>query len=68
MRCQDKDGAPEVRFFFQPGGMGVCEFGIGSSNDLDGHLRLDEAFEKIKANDAHDIVSNTYANMQRGMN
>ena len=29
MRRQDKDGGPEVRLYFKPDGMGVCEFGIG---------------------------------------
>ena len=69
LRCQDKDGAPEVRFFFQPDGMGVCEFGIGANNDVDANIRLDKVFEEIKANDAHDIVFHTFAGMQsRGAN
>lgn len=69
MRCHDKNGAPEVRFFFEPDGMGVCEFGIGINGSENESRRIDEIFETINGNEAHELVFHTLAGMQsRGVN
>jgi hypothetical protein len=58
MRRQDKDGAPELRLYFQPDGMGVCEFGIGLRDDLPGDAgkRIDEAFATLNGQAATEMV------------
>jgi hypothetical protein len=68
MRCQDNDGSPEVRFFFQPEGMGVCQFAIGprDDDDRDDQNLMDAAFEAIKGAGAHEMVFAWVRQMEAG--
>lgn len=66
MRRQDKDGAPEVRLYFQPDGMGVCEFGIAVKDGEDASTRMDVVFENIKGNEAHELVYGYVRHMEQG--
>lgn len=73
MRRQDKDGGPEVRIYFQPEGMGVCEFGIGFRDDVPGDAaeRLDRAFVGLNGQAAVELVDGYMANMaakSKGLN
>jgi hypothetical protein len=71
MRRQDKDGGPEVRLYFQPKGMGVCEFGIGFRDDTtpgDAEVRLDAAFHSLTGTSATELVDGYLANMKRKTN
>ena len=45
MKRQDSQGAPEIRFYFEGEGYGVCEFGIGFMDDDNAQARLDQAFK-----------------------
>lgn len=68
MRRQDKDGGPEVRLYFQPEGMGVCEFGIGFKDDTevgDAARRLDKAFLSLTGQSAIELVDGYFNHMQR---
>ena len=67
MRRQDKDGGPEVRLYFEPEGMGVCEFGIGFRDDEPGDAaeRLDRAFESLNGNQAVELIDGYMNHMQR---
>ena len=57
IRGQDKDGAPEIRFFFKPDGFGVCNFGIAPNDDEhDTSSRLDRAFDEMTGQQAVEIV------------
>ena len=68
MRRQDKDGGPEIRVYFLPDSMGVCEFGFGFKNDDDGdaETRLDQAFDTLTYRSALDLVDGYYSHMTRG--
>ena len=66
MRRQDKDGGPEVRLYFEPEGMGVCEFGIGFRDDEPGDAagRLDKAFQNLNGNEAVELVDGYMKHIQ----
>jgi hypothetical protein len=65
IRGQDKDGAPEIRFFFKPDGFGVCNFGIAPNDDgLDTASRLDLAFSEMTGQQAVEIVDGWLHHMQ----
>lgn len=68
MRCQDHRGEPEVRMYFQPEGMGVCEFAVGPriGDEGDPLDLMDVVFEKIKGNEAHEIVYSWVRQMEHG--
>ena len=67
MRRQDKDGGPEVRIYFQPEGMGVCEFGIGFRDNEPGDApeRLDKAFKSLDGSEATILIESYLDQMQR---
>ena len=65
IRGQDKDGAPEIRFFFKPDGFGVCNFGIAPNDDRpDTDARLDLAFSEMTGQQATEIVDGWLQHMQ----
>lgn len=65
IRGQDKDGAPEIRFFFKPDGFGVCNFGIAPNDDRpDTDARLDLAFSEMTGQQATEIVDGWLSHMQ----
>lgn len=65
IRGQDKDGAPELRFFFKPDGFGVCNFGIAPNDDRhDTDARLDLAFSEMTGQQAVEIVDGWLHHMQ----
>jgi hypothetical protein len=55
MLRQNKDGAPEIRMYFQPSGFGVCDFAIGYEREVT-ESRMRQAFESITQQDAVDLV------------
>jgi hypothetical protein len=60
---QDKEGAPEIRFFFKPDGFGVCDFGIGFETD-GAESRMHQAFESITPQEATELVDGYMKHMQ----
>lgn len=65
IRGQDRDGAPEIRFFFKPDGFGVCNFGIAPNDDDAGvERRLDQAFDQMTGQEAVEIVDGWLSQMQ----
>ncbi|MXS82257.1 hypothetical protein [Nitrosomonas oligotropha] len=51
-----KEG-PEVRFYFQPEGLGVCSVALdGFGDDENGWDAVDKAFEQIDAETAVNVV------------
>lgn len=60
---QDKEGAPEIRFFFKPDGFGVCDFGIGFETD-GAEGRMHQAFESITPQEATELVDGYMKHMQ----
>lgn len=70
MRRQDKDGGPEVRLYFKPEGMGVCEFGIGFRDNEpgDASARLDQAFNSLDGQEAVILIDSYMKSMQARAN
>jgi len=64
IRGQDESGAPEVRFFFQPDGMGIWQFALAAKNKDSESQRMNKVFESIKGSDAHQIVTDMVASME----
>lgn len=56
----DADG-PEVRFFYQPPGLGVCSLALGFSDTDAGWDEAEAAFEKVDEQKATDIVAKLIA-------
>jgi hypothetical protein len=48
---EDDDGAPEIQWYAQPTGMGVCMFGVSYTNDDEGKAAAEAAFAGM--NDTH---------------
>lgn len=44
---EDSDGNPEVRFYFQPEGLGVCSFSLGYDDDDEGWQFAENAFSEM---------------------
>lgn len=65
MKRQDSQGAPEIRFYFEADGFGVCEFGIGFVDDDQAHSKLDQAFDEIAPQDALKLVDGWFAHATR---
>lgn len=55
LKKQNDEGAPELRFFCQPEGYGVCSFALGW-NDDNSETRVHQAFEQIVMREAIEIV------------
>lgn len=56
MKKQTEIGAPELRFFFQPDGFGVCEFSIGFNDQDASESRFEEAFKEMTPQIAYEII------------
>jgi hypothetical protein len=56
MKKQTELGAPEVRFFFQPDGFGVCEFAIGFTDDDASESKFNAAFSEMTPQIATEII------------
>lgn len=63
IKKQSELGAPEIRFFFQPEGYGVCNFGIGWDDD-DAEKKSEEAFNKMVPREVIEIVDGYMKHMQ----
>jgi len=46
-KTDDDEGKPEVRFFVEPEGAGVCSIAIGYEDDDEGHERCISFFEAL---------------------
>lgn len=64
IKKQSDEGAPEIRFFFQPEGYGVCNFGIGWAEDDDAEQKANEAFKKMVPREVIEIVDGYMKHMQ----
>lgn len=64
IKKQSEEGAPEIRFFFQPEGYGVCHFGIGWTDDEDAEKKADEAFKNMVPREVIEIVDGYMKHMQ----
>jgi hypothetical protein len=56
MKKQTELGAPELRFFFQPEGFGVCEFAIGFNDQDATESRFEEAYNEMTPQIAYEII------------
>jgi hypothetical protein len=56
MKKQTELGAPELRFFFQPEGFGVCEFAIGFNDQDASESRFTEAYDEMTPQIAYEII------------
>lgn len=65
MKRQDSQGAPEVRFYFEAPGYGVCEFGIGFVDDADAQTRLDQAFNELTPQEVIKLVDGWFSHATR---
>ena len=65
MKRQDSQGAPEIRFYFEGKGFGVCEFGIGFMNEDNAEARLDEAFRLITPQEVVKLVTGWFDHATR---
>ena len=63
MKKQTEIGAPELRFFFQPEGFGVCEFAIGFNDEDASESRFDEAYREMTPQIATEIIDGYLAHM-----
>jgi hypothetical protein len=63
MKKQTEIGAPELRFFFQPEGFGVCEFAIGFNDQDASESRFDEAYREMTPQIATEIIDGYLAHM-----
>jgi hypothetical protein len=45
-------GAPEIRIYFQPPGLGVCSFALGFDDTEDGWDKAEAAFQKMDEDEA----------------
>lgn len=52
-----EEGAPEVRFYCEPEGLGVCSFAIGFEDSDAGWDRAESAFSEIDEERARKIVA-----------
>ena len=48
----DETGAPELRWYAEPPGLGVCSFALGFSDDDDGWDKAEAAFERATLEEA----------------
>ena len=63
MKKQTEIGAPELRFFFQPEGFGVCEFAIGFNVQDATEERFNLAFTEMNLRIAIEIIDGYMAHM-----
>lgn len=64
IKKQSDEGAPEIRFFFQPDGYGVCQFAIGWQDDEEAEEKAIQAFAKMTPREIIEIVDGYYKHMQ----
>jgi hypothetical protein len=64
IRAQNQEGAPEIRFFVQPDGYGVCSFSIGW-NDDQAEQKADEAFKELVPREIIEIVDGWMVHMTK---
>lgn len=63
MKKQTEIGAPELRFYFQPEGFGVCEFAIGFNDQDATEERFNQAFGEMNLRIAIEIIDGYMAHM-----
>ncbi|CAB4126939.1 hypothetical protein UFOVP77_35 [uncultured Caudovirales phage] len=56
MKKQTELGAPELRFFFQPEGFGVCEFAIGFNDQDASESRFAKVYDEMTPQIAYEII------------
>lgn len=56
VKIDDGDSGPEVRYFFEPEGLGVCSFVVYFSDD--GWDEADKLFDSVDNDHAVRVVSN----------
>lgn len=56
MMKQNDGGAPEIRFFFQPEGYGVCDFSIGFNDESADEHKFAKAFAEMNPKIAVEII------------
>ncbi len=64
IRMQNHEGAPEIRFFCQPKGYGVCSFSIGWNDDT-AEQKADEAFKNMVPREIIEIVDGWMVHMTK---
>jgi hypothetical protein len=62
IKKQNDAGAPELRFYCQPEGFGVCSFAIGWDDDS-GENKVSEAFDKLLMREVIEICDGYFKHM-----
>jgi len=55
-----EDGSPEVRFYAQPEGFGICSLALGFKDSDEGFDSADEAFNNVDQEKAEEIISKMF--------
>jgi hypothetical protein len=63
LKQQNQEGAPELRFFCQPDGYGVCSFAIGWNDDDNAESKLNQAFDAMVMREAIEICDGYFKHM-----
>ena len=63
MKKQSDEGAPELRFFCQPEGFGVCQFAIGWKDEENAEKNMNDAFERMLMREAIEICDGYFKHM-----
>jgi hypothetical protein len=63
LKQQNQEGAPELRFFCQPEGYGVCSFAIGWNDDDNAESKLNHAFNAMVMREAIEICDGYFKHM-----
>lgn len=54
---RQSDNGPEVRFYWQPEGLGLCEFAIECTDTAEGNHHCNEIFDQLDQEQAAQIIS-----------
>lgn len=58
VKIEGAEDGPEVRFYFEPEGFGVCSFTLGFDDTDEGWDKAEEFFGKVEEDMAFNLVNN----------
>ncbi len=62
VKIEGADEGPEVRFYFEPEGFGVCSFSLGFDDNDEGWDKAESFFDKVEEEMAFSLVNNQKKN------
>lgn len=63
VKIDSNDNGPEVRFYTEPPGMGVCSFAAGFSDSDEGWDRAEALFDSVTEEKARDFIKKALDSM-----